>query len=291
MTTVLDRTRSTRVPPVKPSSLRTAMPRPKPVSVNGVVISRAAISREAQNHPATKPIQAWLSAARALVIRELLLQEARRLGLVAAPLSDDVGRRETDDEAIIRQLIEQEISTPDADEAACRRIYENRQSSFRSEVLYAVRHILIAAPPGDAGARSEARRSADALISALTSDLAAFDDLALRYSACPSKQHGGTLGQISHGQTVPEFEAALANAPVGRIMPQPVESRYGFHVVCVDQRLDGHQLPFEAVRTAIASWLSERSRQTAIRQYIAMLAGAAKITGIVIADTGVALAE
>ena len=69
----------------------------KVVSVNGVVISRAAISRETQNHPASKPIEAWLAAARALVVRELLLQEARRVGIEPMPLQDAEGRRETDD--------------------------------------------------------------------------------------------------------------------------------------------------------------------------------------------------
>ena len=47
--------------------------RPVAVSVNGVSIGREAIVREMQHHPAPKPIAAWQQAARALVIRELLL--------------------------------------------------------------------------------------------------------------------------------------------------------------------------------------------------------------------------
>ena len=61
-------------------SLRRAWPKPVTVSVNGVVMPRDAIARETQHHPADTPILAWQAAARALVIRELLLQEARRLG-------------------------------------------------------------------------------------------------------------------------------------------------------------------------------------------------------------------
>jgi peptidyl-prolyl cis-trans isomerase C len=52
-----------------------------PVTVNGVTIAHDLISREAQNHPSPKPIDAWRAAARALAVRELLLQEARRLEL------------------------------------------------------------------------------------------------------------------------------------------------------------------------------------------------------------------
>eukprot|EP01035_Chromulina_nebulosa_P000983 gene984-1333_t len=79
------------------------------VSVNGVVISRAAIAQETQNHPAAKPIEAFQAAAHALVVRELLLQEARRLGLSPAPAEDGEGRRETEEEALIRQLVEDEV--------------------------------------------------------------------------------------------------------------------------------------------------------------------------------------
>jgi peptidyl-prolyl cis-trans isomerase C len=45
-----------------------------PVVVNGVPILHDAISRETQNHPAPTPVAAWQAAARALAVRELLLQ-------------------------------------------------------------------------------------------------------------------------------------------------------------------------------------------------------------------------
>lgn len=262
--------------PVKPTNL----PRPKPVSVNGVAIPRAEIAREVQNHPAGKPIEAWLAAARALVVRELLLQEARRLAIVPAPLSDGDGRRETDEEAIVRQLVEQEVVTPAPDDATCRRVYEANPQRFRTSDLCEVRHILLAADPRDRAARRQAREVADAVLAELASDPARFAALAAVHSACPSKSVGGNLGQISRGQTVPEFEAALALCPVGRVHDEPIETRYGFHVVMVEHRIEGRRLPFEIVRDGIAEWLVERVRRTATRQYIGMLAGRAMITGL-----------
>ena len=50
------------------------------VSVNGAVIANAAIAREVQNHAGASPRQAWESATRALVVRELLLQTRRVAG-------------------------------------------------------------------------------------------------------------------------------------------------------------------------------------------------------------------
>jgi peptidyl-prolyl cis-trans isomerase C len=68
--------------------------------------------------------------------------------------------------------------------------------------------------------------------------------------------------------------------PIGSVHRLPVESRYGFHVVRVNRREEGRQLPFEAVRQRIGDYLDERVRRTAIRQYIAMLAGRSVIDGI-----------
>lgn len=279
MTVVLDRTK-VETGAARPAEKATALPRSKPIIVNGVTIARDAIARETQNHPAGKPVDAWLAAARALVVRELLLQEARRLGIAPAPQTDDEGRRELDEEALVRQLVEREVHIPVADDDACRRIYEQRRAAFRSSDLFEVRHILLAAAPDDLPARDKARTEAQSLIAALASAPERFAEFAEACSACPSLSQGGALGQVSRGQTVPEFEAALREAPLGAVAPEPVETRYGFHVIVIDQRLGGEPLPYELVKPQIAAWLSERAQTTAIRQYIAMLAGRAEICGI-----------
>lgn len=251
--------------------------KPKTISVNGVTISRAAISRETQNHPAAKPIEAWQAAARALVVRELLLQEARRINLEPTPISDEEGRRETDEEALVRGLIECEVVTPRADEATCRRYYEQNRRRFTSPTLHEVSHILL---PHD---EHDVEVLATAILTALRSDPAAFEAMAMLNSACPSKQTGGTLGQIGPGQTVPEFEEALPGLPVGTIAPEPVRTRFGLHIVKVERRIEGRELPFEMVQERIAGWLDEKVRRTAIKQYISILAGKAEIVGIDIA--------
>lgn len=254
----------------------------KAISVNGFVIPRAMIARETQNHPASKPIEAWLAAARALVVRELLLQESRRLGIAPTPIADADGRRETDEEALVRAVVEREVVTPRADEAACRRYYDMNRRRFRTPDLYEVRHILLSAAPDDTAARTKAKRRADIIVAALQGDPSVFGDMALAESACPSGKVGGSLGQIGPGQTVPEFEQALKSMPVGEVANTPVETRHGFHVVLLDRRIAGCEMPFDIVRDRIAGWLDEKVRRVAIRQYIAILAGRAEITGIVL---------
>ncbi len=254
--------------------------KPRAVSVNGVVIPREAISRETQNHSAPKAIEAWQAAARALVVRELLLQEANRLNIAVVPLKDDDGRRETDDEARMRGLLECEVSVPVAEETELRRYYENNRKTFTAPAMFALSHILIAIREDTPAASEGAHEKAQALHAQLRADPCHFASLAEQHSDCPSRKVGGQLGQISAGQTVPEFEAVLPVLPVGAQHVSLVESRYGFHLVTVHQRVPEAVLPFETVRDRIASFLELRTRMMAERHYIQHLASRARIEGI-----------
>src|SRR6056297_2340756 len=84
------------------------------VIVNNETIPSAAIAAEAQNHeaPKDKPGIAWRKAAQALAIRTLLLQEANRRALTSDPLELAPGRVETEDEALIRALLDEALTIP-----------------------------------------------------------------------------------------------------------------------------------------------------------------------------------
>lgn len=254
--------------------------RPVPVSVNGVAIASADIVRETQHHPSSDPDEAWERATRALAIRELLSQEADRLGIVAEPIADEEGRVETEQEARYRQLIEREVVVPSADEETCRRYYTRNARRFRTPDLCEAAHILLAAAPGDETARTHARETARALIESLRAGPAGFAALAARHSSCPSAGQGGSLGQLSPGQTVPEFDAALRAMTPGAVHAEPVETRYGIHVVRLDRRVEGRALPFEMVRARIADYLDESVRRRALQQYVSVLAGRAAVVGV-----------
>ncbi len=253
---------------------------PRRIAVNGVAISRADIAREAQHHPANSPAEAMEAAARALVVRELLLQEGRVLGLVAVPAVDAEGRRETDDEALIRSVIETQVDATGPSDEECLRYYDQNRPRFRSAPLYEVSHILVAAAPDDKDGRGVALAAARALCSDLIKRPDSFEELARANSACPSAQNSGNLGQIGPGQTVPEFERALSEMAPGHVHPDPVESRYGFHVVRVNRKLDGRQIPYELAKPRISAWLADRARQTALRRYLTQIACRADIDGI-----------
>jgi peptidyl-prolyl cis-trans isomerase C len=254
--------------------------RPIPVSVNGVAIARDAIQREMQHHPAQKPIAAWQQAASALVIRELLLQRARHLGITPEPLSDADGRRETDDEAIMRALVEREVTIPEPDDETCRRYYERNRERFCSPDIYEASHILFAALPADRAAYAQARADAAAVLATLQESPDGFATLARAYSRCPSGAQDGNLGQVTRGQTTPEFERALLALAPGELCAEPVATRYGFHIIRLDRKHEGRTLPYEAVAERIADYLRESVLRRADAQYVARLVSAAQITGL-----------
>ncbi len=266
------------------STHQTVLPRGNGVRVNGVAIARDLIAREVQQHPSRTPAEAWKAAARALAVRELLLQEAKRLEVRAEPIVDSEGRRETAEEAAIRTLVAREIRTPEADIGSCRRYYEQNRARFRSPDIYEAAHILFAAVKSDSISYAQARAAANAAAAILREQPERFAALARTHSACPSGAQGGNLGQIIAGQTTPEFEQALVSLEPRTMSLEPVATRYGFHIIRLDRKHGGCELPFELVADRIAEYLQESVQRRATAQYIARLAGAARIDGIDLAS-------
>lgn len=250
------------------------------ITVNGTEISLGAIASEMQHHPASTPEEAMSEAARALAIRTLLLQRAQVLDLEPAPQVDEDGKRETEEDALVRQVLEAEVQTPEPDEDACRRFYENNKSRFTSPDLYEAAHILFSANSADKDAYAEAATEAQACLETLKENPQAFADMAKARSDCPSAESGGNLGQITRGQVTPEFETMMMGLEPGQLCPVPVKTRYGVHIIYLHRHIPGNTLPFEMVRERIAEYLGEASWRRGVSQYIGLLIASAEIEGI-----------
>ncbi len=239
------------------------------IRVNTTTIAEETILQEMQNHPAESQREAMIKASEALVIAELVKQRAGDLGIAA---DNDA------DERYVQQLLDKEVDMPSASESDCRHYYEQNPEKFKSSPLLAVRHILLAAAPEDEVGRIQAEDSAKLLIEQLKGNPELFSALAKQYSSCPSKETGGDLGQLSKGQTVPEFERQLFRFQPG-LVASPVPSRYGVHVVMVDQHIEGRQLTYDMVSQRIMEYLNEKVKRKGIAQYIESLIMKADIEG------------
>lgn len=251
------------------------------VVVNGVTIPAARIAAEAQMHPAPKgkPGLAWRAAARALALREVLRQEAHARCLVPAPRDIAPGLRETDDEALVRQVVESAVCPAPTGEADLRAAYDADPQRYRAPPVWEVAHILFAAPEDRAGARQTARAAADATLAALRTQPDRWDALARRASACPSRAAGGRLGQVGPGETPAAFEAALRRMQAGEIAG-PVETRFGFHLIRLDAVAPGDVLPFAAVLPRLQAAAEKAAWVRAARNLAAALLAGADVQGI-----------
>ena len=100
------------------------------IIVNNVEITGAEIGQEMQYHPADSQEHAWRMAAQSLVIRQLLLQQAASHGWC-----EDEGQvtPPEQEEELIDQLLEQDVTVPEADQATCQRFYDNHLDRFTDD--------------------------------------------------------------------------------------------------------------------------------------------------------------
>lgn len=246
---------------------------PPNITVNGVEITSDQINVEVQYHPAESLFGAQYEAAHSLVVRELLIQRAVHLGLCEY----DEAVKSPDD--IFDTLFEAEIKTPEADEETCLRYYENNKNKFNTSPLFEASHILYLAHKDDESARQTALGKSQDALARIIKNPNSFSVIAKAESACSSAKNSGHLEQITKGQTTPAFEFALFGMKEGEMSKEPVASEFGYHLIKVHKRLEGKELPFEAVHEWIADYFSRQSWQRAFSQYLQLLAGQAEIIG------------
>lgn len=223
---------------------------------------------------------------------ELLRQEAVRQGLLPRHTGLDAPVLLAQDQCVIETMLERAVNVPTPTAEECRRHYEAQPMQFMHGRQVHVRHILFALTPG-VDDHELAVRAEQALIELSRAGVAAdrFAHLARELSDCPSGAAGGDLGWLGPDDCADELANELfhqKNPLRGMgLHPRLVHSRQGFHIVEVLGRKQGRQLPFEAVHARIAAQLAQQARAKALHQYKQLLAGRARVEGVVLdgADT------
>lgn len=215
---------------------------------------------------------------------ELLRQEAVRQGRLADVEGADAPELSEADQQVIESMLDASIETPEPTEEACARYYEAHASRFRQGQQAHVRHILFAVTPG-VPVQALAKRAEEVLLELTHKDVAVdvFAEKAKTLSNCRSGAHGGDLGWLSPQDLAPELaqflffqEGGVANG----VQPRLVHSRFGLHILDVLEQRPGVLSPLVQVRARIAGELNLNSRSTAMRQYMLLLVGQARIEGI-----------
>ena len=160
----------------------------------------------------------------------------------------------------------------DADiEAEARKIYQSTKDRIGPDGLVEPAHILLRlAQQADAQTQSKVKQRADSIYNALLAG-ADFAEMARKYSEDPgSAQRGGSIGQISRGQTLKEFEDATFALKDGE-MSKPVLSSVGYHIIKMIKHADFP--PFDSLRVDIRNFIEARGlREAVINEKIEALA-------------------
>lgn len=224
---------------------------------------------------------------------ELLRQEAQATGLLATDdfATGDGSISEAAQQAIER-LLDQAVEVPAPSREACRRYHAAHAQRFGPGERVRARHILFAVTPGvDVNAL---RGKAEAMLMDLRCQPAnsdRFAQQARQWSNCPSSQNGGDLGWLRADECASEFAREVFGQPEVGVLPRLVHSRFGLHIVEVQEREPGETPAFEQVETAVAQALQHQAWLTAVRQYLMLLAGRADLIGVDLAGSDTPLVQ
>ncbi len=229
-------------------------------------ITRSDVRREVSTLPQQyqqMPFEAVFDALRDRAINTALLSNAAE----DRDLKDDPAVREAiaDAERLIlrNRLIERTVDEAVTEEAL-RAAYEAKKAEpgFAREEVKA-RHILV-----------EEEATAAELITELEGG-ADFAALAGEHSTGPSGEQGGDLGWFTRDQMVGPFaDTAFAMAP-GEVSAEPVETRFGWHVILVEDRRTAApsfedsraDLEQQLGREAVTALLEELRGEAAIERF------------------------
>jgi peptidyl-prolyl cis-trans isomerase C len=234
------------------------------VVVNGVAVPQiyANFVRQGRVNRGGPPETMTDEAIRdAVIAAELMAQEAVRKGLHTGPTlvaAMEFQRKELLSKALIEEFVRANPISEDLVKAE----YENAKTVAGS-TEYRPRHILVAT-------EKEAR---DVITRLTTGKKAKFEDLAKKHSSDSSADNGGDLGWVLPANLVPEFATAMVKMKKGEITRKPVQSKFGWHVIRMD---DSRKLDFpeyDKLKNRIASQM----QQLQLRKYVQELRASARI--------------
>ncbi len=147
------------------------------------------------------------------------------------------------------------------------REYQKSQSQFHKEYEYHPRHILFKVP-ADQDAAFE-RKIVDRLNQLRRQILAGedFGDVAKKYSQGPTATHGGDLGWVRAGVTVPEFDKVIQQLKVSEIS-EVIRTRFGYHLIQLIERRELPGQAFEDVKESIRNRLQEEESDRQMKAWI-----------------------
>ena len=211
--------------------------------VNGAKIHRSELARAHQGLPQqyqSEPLEAVYSQLlERLISNKLMALEGRK-----AKLQDDeevTSRMALFEEQLVAQFFVQRHAAELMTEDALKERYKKFLDENPPQEELHLRHILLETEEEAKAAILEIQGGAD------------FAEIAKTKSTGPSAENGGDLGYFGREGLVPEFSEAAFSLEPGEITRDPVQTKFGWHVIKVEEKRVVEPPSFEATRGQLVS--------------------------------------
>lgn len=201
-----------------------------------------------------------------LVNTEILVQEAVRKGKDKNPAllaALELQRKELLSNAMLEEFVETHPVSDERIKAEYDKVKKQAMEQGDGKEYHA-RHILV-----------DDEKTAKDIIAKLGDKKAKakFEDLAKKQSKDSSAKSGGDLGWMSPASLVPEFAEAMTRLKKGEYTKTPVKTRFGWHVIKLEESRQMEFPELDKVKNRIASQLTQQD----LRKYLAEMRASAKV--------------
>lgn len=193
------------------------------------------------------------------LIDELIRQEVLYLNAIEKDFDKDeefVTEFEKIKENFLKQYtVNKMLRDVTVTEEEVKEFYENNKEMFKKPETAVASHILV-----------EEEEKAKEIIKELEAGKS-FEEAALEFSTCPSKDQGGNLGEFMRGQMVGEFEEAAFEMEEGSVSKEPVKTQFGYHIIKLINKNEESISSFDEVKQQLTQQVMTMNQQ---KEYIRM---------------------
>ncbi|GAA0182957.1 peptidylprolyl isomerase [Clostridium sediminicola] len=163
-------------------------------------------------------------------------------------------------ELLAQVAMENAMKSVEVKEEEIKKFYDENTENFVVPENVSAKHILV-----------DNEEKANEILGEINDGLA-FEEAAEKYSSCPSKAQGGSLGSFSKGQMVKEFEEAAFASEIGTITG-PVQTQFGYHLIKVEGKSEKSNRNFDEVKNEIRMNLLQSKQGEAYVNHVNELKG------------------
>lgn len=179
-------------------------------------------------------------------------------GLTPEKLHDQLKRSTT-----IQRVVGREVNSKvDLSDDALRLAYEREKETWAIPEKVRVAEVLVNPGPG---AEEKAREAATVAKSG-----AKFEDVVIRFSDGPTRSKGGDMGTVGKGELAAALDVVAFSLPTGSVS-DPIETRSGWHVMKIVEKLPATYRPYSEVKADILKKEQETQFQKKLAEHLEKL--------------------